>query len=501
MLVCLAGMIYFFIGVFDIQTSVKMMRFYSPNAEIIAHYGELEETLGPLVPMEVVIKFDNTRCQFNTLERLRFIEKVSTELQAKLANEVGGLMSACIMTPPSEKRGKPGSNAERLQEYALNGRLEKYRSDLKDFITVEGNTSLNSETLGLSEHEIQALEKIGIHDLRGITHYPKNGELYDFLTADEMTEIRQKARQWETKYGTDIWRISLRVWALKKDIDYALFVNDVKNVVNPMIDEFLKEQFPKESFPAHEPLVLEAKKGILGQISNYCVSKWEQARILVGQGPEPAVEPDYPVQAVFTGMVPVVYKTQHELIAGLVDSLVSAFLLIMVVMALILKSPVAGFLAMIPNLFPVIVVFGFMGHAGILVDVGTMMTASVAMGIAVDNTIHFLTWFRAGIDQGCQPREAVLQSYKRCATAMTETTLIGGLGLSAFAFSTFTPTQMFGVMMLAMLSTSLVGDLVFLPSILTGPAGRFFMPKRKAPLDYPDNVAPNMQATVDQTEH
>ena len=49
---------------------------------------------------------------------------------------------------------------------------------------------------------------------------------------------------------------------------------------------------------------------------------------------------------------------------------------------------------MIPNVFPVILIFGAMGHLGVLVDIGTMMTASVALGVAVDDTIHFLTWFR-----------------------------------------------------------------------------------------------------------
>jgi len=160
-------------------------------------------------------------------------------------------------------------------------------------------------------------------------------------------------------------------------------------------------------------------------------------------------------------------------------------------MAFILRNPIAGFLAMIPNIFPVLIVFGFMGRMGILVDVGTMMTASVALGIATDNTIHYLTWFRVALDQGYKPKEAALQAYQRCATAMTQTTLIGGLGLAAFAFSTFTPTQMFGIMMLTMLTVSLFGDLVFLPAILTGPAGRFFLPKNRTPMDSSQEVLPD----------
>ncbi len=505
---CTGIMIYFALGVFDIKTSVKMMRFYSPNAEIIAHYTALEETIGPLVPMEIVLKFDNTRCKFNTLERLRFVQAVSDRLLEKLPEDIGGVMSAGTMTPTTEPRGKAGSNSRRMVEYALNGRLEKNRPMLKDYIRVEGNPSLettdpnyipNLKTLDLTEEDAVRLRAVGIDSLEKILAVPE-GEDRHGITADEMKAYREKAYAWEKTYGTDLWRISMRVWSLKKDIDYALFIDDVKNVVNPMIDEFLKAKFPNEAFPPHEILVQKPKASPLEMIGDWFTAKGVMLSDMVWPKPVEKKADPSPVYAVYTGMVPVVYKTQHELIAGLVDSLASAFILIAITMSFILKSPIAGFLAMLPNVFPVLVVFGFMGRMGILVDVGTMMTASVAMGIAVDNTIHYLTWFRAAIDQGLKPKQAALEAYQRCATAMSETTLIGGIGLAAFAFSTFTPTQMFGVMMLAMLSVSLFGDLIYLPSILTGPAGHFFLPKGSSPMDPPTNVLPDLNPDAPKRE-
>ena len=96
---------------------------------------------------------------------------------------------------------------------------------------------------------------------------------------------------------------------------------------------------------------------------------------------------------VYTGVVPLVYKAQRTLLVGLVNSILLAFVLICVLMMAILRSPTAGLLSMIPNVFPIVVIFGFMGWIGSLIDIGTMMTASVAMGVAVDDTVHFLTWF------------------------------------------------------------------------------------------------------------
>ena len=105
-----------------------------------------------------------------------------------------------------------------------------------------------------------------------------------------------------------------------------------------------------------------------------------------------------------------------------------------------------------------------------------MMTASVAMGVAVDDTIHFLTWFRNGIRAGRSRQDAILQAYRRVAMAMTQTTIIGGLGLSVFMISTFTPTQRFGTLMLTLLAAALVGDLILLPALLAGRWGEWFCP-------------------------
>jgi predicted RND superfamily exporter protein len=192
------------------------------------------------------------------------------------------------------------------------------------------------------------------------------------------------------------------------------------------------------------------------------------------------------VSAIYTGIVPIVYKAQRALLQSLIESIAISFLMISVVMMILLRrwgepwrlnnlvNLRAGMFSMIPNVFPVLIVFGYMGWAGIEVDIGSMMTASVAMGIAVDDTIHFLTWYQHGLAQGLDRNAAIRYSYDRVAVAMIQTTLIAGLGLAAFALSTFTPTQRFGILMLCLLVTALVGDLLLLPALLVSPIGKFF---------------------------
>lgn len=197
-----------------------------------------------------------------------------------------------------------------------------------------------------------------------------------------------------------------------------------------------------------------------------------------------------PISVVYTGVVPVVYKAQRTLLESLIESFAWTFVTVAITMMVLLRDWHGGWgigswvnfrggiMAMLPNLFPIALVFGFIGWRGILVDIGTMMTASIALGIAVDDTVHFLEWFRSAYMRGMNRVEATLDAFGRVGTAMVQTACVGGLGLSVFAFSSFTPTQRFGTMMLVMLFVALLGELVMMPALLASPLGKYFVPRR-----------------------
>jgi hypothetical protein len=180
------------------------------------------------------------------------------------------------------------------------------------------------------------------------------------------------------------------------------------------------------------------------------------------------------VHATYTGIIPLIYKAQRQLLQDLVRSFLAAFAVIAVVLMFVLRSPTAAFLAMVPNLFPAVTVFGGMQWINIPVQIGSVMTASAALGIAVDDTVHFLTWFRRGSDAGMSRSAALLDAFQRCAGAMAHTTLICSTGLLVFAVSSFVPILHFAWLMVLLLLSALVGDLVLLPAILAGPLGRCF---------------------------
>ena len=199
----------------------------------------------------------------------------------------------------------------------------------------------------------------------------------------------------------------------------------------------------------------------------------------------------YDVSAVYTGVVPIVYKAQRMLLDSLIQSTLWSVIMITPLLMFIARSASAGLVAMLPNVLPVLMVFGGMGWLGIDVDVGSMMTASIALGVAVDDTIHYLNWFREELDRLGDRKKAIIAAYKHCATPTIQAATISGLGLSIFAISTFTPTQRFGILMLVILWLGAVAELIFFPALLAGPLGAFFKPRKK-----PGQAAATDEATT-----
>ena len=129
---------------------------------------------------------------------------------------------------------------------------------------------------------------------------------------------------------------------------------------------------------------------------------------------------------------------------------------------------------MLPNIFPTLLIFGLLGWLEIPIDIGSVMSASIALGVAVDDTLHFLTTFQRSLASGASRRQAVRESYRHCGRAMWQSSLICGAGMAVFALSDFVPTARFAWMMVALFAAAIVGDLMLLPALLLGPFGKLW---------------------------
>ena len=155
-----------------------------------------------------------------------------------------------------------------------------------------------------------------------------------------------------------------------------------------------------------------------------------------------------------------------QLGGGLAKSCVTSVVLILLVLIVALRSLTLGVTAMIPNVFPVAFSFGMFGYFQPNLDIGSIMTASIAMGIAVDDTIHFMYWFKKGLGQNLSRDDALRVAIRKSGRAIAATSLICGLGFCVYFFCDFMPVARFGQLLFFMLLAALVGDLLFLPALL-----------------------------------
>ena len=336
-----------FFGLTRARTSIEIIRLFSPRTPVIADYAFLEQHLGGLVPMEVVLRIDR-RNRENVGSRLALIKAIQAGLSE--LPEVTGSLSAATFAP-NRRPGRGGS----LSGLILHRRLAKS----------------------------------------------------GYLVVEEDAEY---------------WRISVRVRA-EGEIDYDRLHQQLRQKIDPHI---------------------AAAPGMADDAS-----------------------------VTFTGTVPIIYKARRCLLHGMILGFGTDVLLVVIAAMFATRHWSNGIVLLAACLFPMLIVFGVMGLAGVVVDVGSVMTPCVALGVTVDDVIHFVLWFRRGIARGRSVEQSVLLAYESCARAMYQSWGVIGLGLSAFALSSFVPTFRFGALMIALLTVGLVGNLLFLPALLGGPLGRW----------------------------
>lgn len=156
----------------------------------------------------------------------------------------------------------------------------------------------------------------------------------------------------------------------------------------------------------------------------------------------------------------------NALVKGQVYSLAITAIIISIIMLLVLKSVAIGFLSMIPNFFPVLINFGIMGIAGIPLDTGTALIAAVALGIAVDDTIHFLSEYKIKRGQNISIPKAVTAVTYIKGRAIISSSLILCAGFGVMIFSRFIPIIYFGLLCAIIMITAVIGDLIVLPACL-----------------------------------
>lgn len=168
-----------------------------------------------------------------------------------------------------------------------------------------------------------------------------------------------------------------------------------------------------------------------------------------------------------TGGALVFLKGTNYLINNLVISLSLAILLIAVFMAFMFRSFRMILISLIPNMFPLLITAGLMGYLGIPIKPSTILVFSIAFGISVDDTIHFLAKYRQElIANNWRIKQSVYAALRETGVSMFYTSIVLFFGFLVFTVSSFGGTIALGGLVSITLLFAMVSNLILLPSLL-----------------------------------
>ncbi len=161
-----------------------------------------------------------------------------------------------------------------------------------------------------------------------------------------------------------------------------------------------------------------------------------------------------------------VFSIVSTLIYDLVRSFLFAFGVITILMMFFLRSLKLGLIAMVPNLLPIAVIMGLMGYGAIPIDMNNLLIASIAMGLAVDDTIHFLHHYKKHYELSQDVEKSVFHAIRYCGRAIMVTTIILSIGFYTYMGASMTNVQRFGMLVGSTVVIALLIDLIFCPALL-----------------------------------
>lgn len=168
-----------------------------------------------------------------------------------------------------------------------------------------------------------------------------------------------------------------------------------------------------------------------------------------------------------TGIIPIIMMSMIESEAGMKESYALAFLMITPLMILLIGSLRGGLSSMVPNLAPIVIVVGIMGWFDIRFDVFTIMTGSIAIGLAVDDTIHFMHAFYREFERTHDTRASVRTTLETTGHALLTTSLVLSVGFSVFLFATMPTLRTFGFITTLAIILAFLADVLIAPALVT----------------------------------
>lgn len=154
------------------------------------------------------------------------------------------------------------------------------------------------------------------------------------------------------------------------------------------------------------------------------------------------------------------------IVRGQVISIILSIFIVGLVVFLLFRNVSAGLMALIPISATIIMVFGLMGFLGIPLDMAKAILSSIAIGIGVDDTIHFLNTLRKKLKEGLPLKDAIEVTHNESGLAIVYTSIALVFGFAVLLFSSFTPIFHFGFLVSSVMIATTMAALMMLPAVI-----------------------------------
>lgn len=168
-----------------------------------------------------------------------------------------------------------------------------------------------------------------------------------------------------------------------------------------------------------------------------------------------------------TGQTVMYAFMQDDITDTLIWSLSLTLLIVSVMLLVIFRRVKLLWILMLPNILPVVLVLGVMGWLGLTIDMGVAIAGAIIIGVAVDDTIHFLAKYFDARKRGLSMAESFDEVLQYAGRAILFTTVVLSFSFAVFLFSDFVPNRNFGIVTAVALAIALLADLLLLPALLS----------------------------------
>jgi len=170
------------------------------------------------------------------------------------------------------------------------------------------------------------------------------------------------------------------------------------------------------------------------------------------------------IKATVTGSGRLFAQLDHYLVTSQISGFATAFITVFGVIFLVFRSWRFGLLAIVPNLLPVLAIFGVMGWLGLSLNVATVMVASVALGVVDDDTIHFVSRYRRDTAGGMSTDQVIAEASAHEGRAALTTALINSCAFGVLWFSEYRPSAWFGGLLGLTMIVAFLAEIFVLPA-------------------------------------